>query len=139
MGMAYPGPALGGAAQSPLGTGRVCIVDLGEVGSARKLDLRRWSRRGEAQGFAGNSEVVQNLAYRFRLGDRDQDLHAPLALGACQPTVGDVPAVILRCHTARRSDRLPWGLEFGESDFLFANLGHNLQAPAKGTNVASQG
>jgi len=43
-----------------------------------------WARGGSARGFAGDSEVVQNLACRFWLGDRSQDLHAAMALRTCQ-------------------------------------------------------
>ena len=67
MGIAYPWPRLRGPGSSPLGAGRVSVVDLGEVGRARKLGLWRWARGGAGQGLAGDSEVVQNLAYRFWL------------------------------------------------------------------------
>ncbi len=83
-GIAYSGPRFRGSGQSPLGAGRVSVVDLGEVGRARKLGPRRRSRGGATRGFAGDSEMDQNLAYRFWLCDRCQDLHAPVALRACQ-------------------------------------------------------
>ena len=73
-----------GLDRSPLGAGRISVVDLVEVGRARKLALRRRSRGGAARGFAGYSEVVQNFAYGVWLCDRDKDLHTPLALRARQ-------------------------------------------------------
>ena len=69
MGIARPWPSYWGSRKSPRGSGRVSVVDLGEVGRARRLGLRRWVRGGAAGGFAGDSEVVQNLAYRFWLCD----------------------------------------------------------------------
>ena len=75
-------PLSGGVARSPLGAGWVSVVDLGEVGRARKLGLRWRVRGGAARGFAGDSEVVQNLAYGVWLCDRGQDLHPPIALRA---------------------------------------------------------
>ena len=58
MGIGLSRAALWGRGQSPLGAGRVSVVDLGEVGRARKLGLRRRARGGAARGFAGDSEVV---------------------------------------------------------------------------------
>src|SRR5664279_632090 len=71
-----------GAKRSPLGTGRVSVLDFGAVRRARKLGLRRRARTGAARGFARDSKVVQNLAYRFWLRDRRQDLRTALALWA---------------------------------------------------------
>jgi hypothetical protein len=104
VGIAYPGPRFRGAAQSPLGAGRVSVVDLDDVGRARKLGLRRRSRGGATRGFAGNSEVVQNPAYRFWLRHRGQDLHAPLALRAC----GSVMST--RLGRTAQSSRLTLGI-----------------------------
>jgi hypothetical protein len=73
-------PTLGVSDRSPLGAGRVSVVDLGEVWHARKLGLRRWARGGRARGFTGDSEVVQDLAHGFRLDDGGQDLRAPTTL-----------------------------------------------------------
>ena len=70
MDMAYPGARFWSLGSSPLGAGRVSVVDLGEVGRARKLGLRRRASGGAARGFAGDFEVIQNFAYRFWLRDR---------------------------------------------------------------------
>src|ERR1039457_5450771 len=67
------------------------FIDLGEVGRARKLGLRRGARGGAGRGFAGNSEVVENLAYRLGFSDGGQNLHAPLALRACQRVCQEHP------------------------------------------------
>ena len=84
MGIGLSRAALWGRGQSPLGAGRVSVVDFGEVSRPRKLALRWRSRGGAARGFAGDSEVVQNFAYGVWLRDRSQDLHAAMALRACQ-------------------------------------------------------
>ena len=70
MGIGLSRAALWGRGQSPLGAGRVSVVDFGEVSRPRKLALRWRSRGGAARGFAGDSEVVQNLAYGVWLRDR---------------------------------------------------------------------
>jgi hypothetical protein len=95
---AFHGARFWSLGSSPLGAGRVSIVDVVEVSCARKLGLRRWSRGGAMWCFALDFEVVQNLAYRFWLRDRGQDLHAPLALRACQRV----------CHEHAFKKEGPW-------------------------------
>jgi hypothetical protein len=91
-------PLWGRADRSLLGAGRVSVVDLGEVSRPRKLALRRRARGGATRGLAGDSEVVQNLAYRFWLWW--QQGRPRQRLSEAQPT----------SFASLGASHIPWGL-----------------------------